>query len=132
MKKTISTILKGLVFAMAISLTATGAAAAEKEPVYSPFTSTEPDWAMEFPAPTTLKLPSFFQNKMLFQQQQPIGVWGVDVPGTEVTVTLASDKLTRTGKAVAGKTVIGVWSWTPLRPPSLPTLLPSAVRRKKR
>ena len=103
MKKLISTVLKGLVLGMALSLMTGGALAAEKNSAYSPFTASEADWAMEFPAPTTLKLPSFFQNKMLFQQQKPIGVWGVDVPGTEVSVTLASDKLTRTGTAVAGE-----------------------------
>lgn len=61
----------------------------------------DPYVTLQLPEATQLIMPSAFGDHMLFQQQKPIGVWGVDVPGTEVQVTLQGNEHSRQGSAVA-------------------------------
>ena len=57
---------------------------------------------MQLPEATRLFMPCIFADDMLFQQKMPIGVWGIDLPGTTVHISLQGSVHSRHGTAVAG------------------------------
>ena len=62
---------------------------------------------LQLPEATRLIMPCLFADDMLFQQKMPIGVWGVDIPGTEVQVILQGNTHFRCGRTTAGSD--GFW-----------------------
>lgn len=57
-------------------------------------------------------VPSFFQNGMIFQQKKPIGICGIDNPGTIVNVCMQSINFKRIARTVANLET-GYW-WVEL------------------
>lgn len=67
-----------------------------------PVAQQNPYVQLQLPEATKLTMSSVFANHMLFQQKKPIGVWGVDIPGTTVHVSLSGSEHFRSGQAIAG------------------------------